>query len=137
MAYFIKTGFWEKAVKSVKGWLNLNTVIEDVVDNIPNKVYSQTTISSLTPSKSYEYYDISSLGSALDIANPTGAFANFDAFIIRVTDNGTARALTYGNKYRALDEELPETTEIGKTLYFGVVYDATTDKFDIKATQEF
>lgn len=28
MGYFIKTGFWEKAVKGPKGWLNLDNVIK-------------------------------------------------------------------------------------------------------------
>lgn len=41
MSIFIKTGYWEKAYKGLKGWLNIDTLIKDIVDT-----YSG---SSLTP----------------------------------------------------------------------------------------
>lgn len=136
MAFFIKTGYWEKLAKASKGWLNLDTVISDVVADIPNKVLSQITTSSIVPSKEYEYYDISALSSSLNIANPTVQFSDFDAFIIRVTDNGTSRALTYGDMYVALDTALPSATTIGKTLIYGCIYDTASNKINIKATEE-
>lgn len=136
MSHFIKTGYWEKLAKASKGWLNLDTVISDVVADIPNKVLSQTTASSIVPSKQYQFYDISALSSALNIANPTIQFSDFDMFIIRVTDNGTSRSLTYGNMYVALDTALPSATTIGKTLVFGCIYDAAANKINIKASEE-
>lgn len=41
MSIFIKTGYWEKAYKGLKGWLNLDTLIKDII-----ATYS---VSSLTP----------------------------------------------------------------------------------------
>jgi hypothetical protein len=41
MSIFIKTGYWEKAYKGLKGWLNLDTLIKDII-----ATYSGT---SLTP----------------------------------------------------------------------------------------
>ena len=56
--------------------------------------------------------------------------------IIRIKDNGTARALTYGSEYRALGVALPTTTVINKTLYMGLIYNSTDTKWDLVAVAQ-
>ena len=53
--------------------------------------------------------------------------------IIRIKDNGTARALTYGTYYRALGNALPSTTVISKTMYLGFIWNSTDTKWDLIA----
>ena len=51
--------------------------------------------------------------------------------MIRIKDNGTARALTFGTKYRGIGITLPTTTVASKTMYLGMIYNATDDKWDV------
>ena len=51
--------------------------------------------------------------------------------MIRIKDNGTARAISFGTKYRAIGVTLPTTTVVSKTLYIGGVYNADDDKVDV------
>ena len=74
---------------------------------------------------------ITAQAAALTLANPTGTFTEGQALLFRIKDNGTARAITYGAKFRALGVTLPTTTTISKTTYLGVIYNATDDKFDV------
>ena len=53
--------------------------------------------------------------------------------LIRIKDNGTARALTYDTQYRAFGVTLPTTTVISKTLYIGGTWNVTDTKLDIIA----
>ena len=68
------------------------------------------------------------------MANPTGTFAEGQALIYRIKDNGTARSITFGAKFRALGVTLPTTTTISKTTYVGCIYNSTDDKFDVIAS---
>jgi hypothetical protein len=51
--------------------------------------------------------------------------------IIRIKDNGTARAINYGSEYRAMGITLPTTTVISKTLYLAMVRNVTDSKWDV------
>ena len=92
--------------------------------------------STLTPNiDSYDMFVLTSQAEALTIANTTGTLVNGNAFVIRIKDNGTARAITFGNKYRAIGSALPTTTTISKVLYFAVVYNSQDDKYDVFPSQ--
>jgi hypothetical protein len=67
---------------------------------------------------------------ALTLANPTGTIIDGKSLIIRIKDNGTARAITYDTQYRAIGVTLPSTTIISKTLYLGFIYNSTDTKWD-------
>jgi len=67
----------------------------------------------------------------LTLANPTGTFTEGQALMIRIKDNGTARTITFGAKFRGIGVTLPTTTTISKTMYLGVIYNSTDDKFDV------
>lgn len=99
-------------------------------------VLTQTTTTTLTPDGSYDAYELTAQASALTIANPSTDYANFDGFMARITDNGTARALTFGDKYRAQGEALPTTTTLGKVMIITALRDSTNDKYDTRFTEE-
>lgn len=113
------------------------TIQINEVGEISNSVYQVTTTATLTPNISlYNSFEITAQDGALTIANPTGTIGNFDGFVIRVTDDGTGRAITYGNGYRAFGSALPTTTTAGKTLYLICIYNATDDVYDTASREE-
>lgn len=114
-----------------------NTITVTVSALEPPRVFQVDSIATLTPNLSlYDSFEITAQAEALTIANPTGAIGNFEGFVIRVTDNGTSRALTYGNKFRAFGSALPTATTIGKTLYLICIYNATDDVYDTASREE-
>ncbi len=65
---------------------------------------------------------------------PGGSPAQAQKLIIRIKDDGTARALTYNAVFRASsDLPLPTTTVLSKTLYMGFIYNSTDTKWDLLA----
>lgn len=64
----------------------------------------------------------------------TGALDDTCQLIIRIKDNGTARALSWNAIFRASsDLALPTTTVISKTLYVGFKYNVADTKWDLLA----
>jgi hypothetical protein len=92
-----------------------------------------TTASSSTPTPdadSHDVYTITALAAAATITNPTGTPTDGQPLLIRIKDNGTARALTWDTAFRAIGVTLPTTTVISKTLYIGCVYNSADSKWD-------
>jgi len=103
---------------------------------IPN-IQSVSSASTVTPTFKNDEVKITALAAACQLLNWTGLAAEGWGIVVRIKDNGTARALTYDTKYRAMGTALPSTTIINKTLYLAFVYNLTDDKFDlVSATQE-
>jgi hypothetical protein len=67
----------------------------------------------------------------LALANPTGTWDEGQPLMIRIKDNGTARAITFDTNYRAIGVTLPTTTVISKTTYLGIIYNSTDTKWDV------
>jgi len=80
-------------------------------------------------------FTITAQAASLSIANPTGTPVNGQKMIIRIKDNGTARAITFsGTQYRASsDLAFPTTTIVNKTLYMGFIWNSTDSKWDMLA----
>jgi hypothetical protein len=74
------------------------------------------------------------------IASPTGTSSEGQALVIRVKDNGTARALTWttgaSGAYRAVGVTLPTTTTAGKVLYVGCKYNSNDLRWDAIALSQ-
>jgi hypothetical protein len=114
-----------------------NTITVTVSALAPPRIYTVASIATLTPDIStYDSFEITAQAEALTIANPTGAIGNFEGFVIRLTDNGTSRAISYGNKYRAFGSALPTATNIGKTIYLICIYNSTDDVYDTASREE-
>lgn len=97
-----------------------------------------TTVTSVTTSVTIaadttDIYIITAQAGACLFNNPSGSVSNGRPLMIRVKDNGTARALTYGAQFRAIGLTLPATTVISKTLYMLFIYNSTDTKWDMVA----
>ena len=70
---------------------------------------------------------------ATTISNPTGAPVNGQSLMMRIKDNGTARALTWsGSQWRASsDLALPTTTILSRTLYLQFIWNSTDSRWDL------
>jgi hypothetical protein len=97
---------------------------------VPN---TQAVISAatVTPVSGNDIVTITAQAEALTLANPTGTWSEGQDFFIRIKDNGTARAITYGSNYRAIGVTLPPSTTASKTTYLGLVYNSTDTKWDV------
>jgi hypothetical protein len=86
---------------------------------------------TLTPTFDDDFCEITAQAAALNIANPTGTAVNMWGIVLRIKDNGTARAITYGTQYRGIGVTLPNTTVLGKTLVMGMIYNSALTKWDV------
>jgi hypothetical protein len=99
---------------------------------IPN-VQSVTSAATVTPTFDDDLVKITAQAAALALANPTGTAIPGLGIVIRIKDNGTARAISYGTQYRAIGVTLPTTTVVGKTTYLAGIWNDTDTKLDIVA----
>jgi len=98
------------------------------------RVQSVVSAATVTAVSTNDLVKITAQAAALTLANPTGTFAEGQALIFRIKDNGTARAITFGANFRAVGVTLPTTTTISKTIYVGCIYNSTDTKFDVIAS---
>ena len=97
--------------------------------------YTTNTGTSLDVS-TCDQFEITAQAGALKFNNPGGTPLNGQKLIIRIKDNGTARALTYDTQFRGIGVELPDTTVAGKTLYMGFIYNSNDTKWDLVASAQ-
>jgi hypothetical protein len=100
---------------------------------------SQTITSTATLTPSWDTDDnifITAQAAAITIANPTGTPTQGQTIMIRLKDNATARAITFGTAYRAFGSALPTTTVISKTMYIGLIANTTDSKVDTHTASE-
>ena len=108
---------------------------------ITGKVVPRTqTIASGTPivptGDTADIYTVTALATAATINAPSGTPVNGQKLILRLKDNGTARALTWttsSGAYRAVGTTLPTTTVLSKVTYIGCVYNSQDTFWDVVA----
>jgi len=90
---------------------------------INKRTSTTTSTATLTPSlANYDVYTLTAQAAALTIANPTGTPVIGDTIAIYVTDNATARAISFGTQFKGFGAALPTTTTSGKTLLITAQY---------------
>ena len=99
-------------------------------------IQTVASAATVTPTFSNDQVNVTALAVAMQLLNPTGTAADGFGLVVRIKDNGTARALTYDTQYRAIGVTLPTTTVLGKTLYLGMVYNAADTKWDVVAVAQ-
>jgi len=97
--------------------------------------------SSATPTINTDNCDavtITALAAAITsfTTNLTGTPNNFDELSIRIKDDGTARAITWGASFEAKGVALPTTTVISKVLTVKFIYDSVTSKWGCVASAQ-
>jgi len=103
------------------------------------RTQSVTSAATVTPNADEDdIVSVSAQGEALAVANPAPAYTvvSGQKFILRIKDDGTNRAITWGDEYRAIQSSLPATTTADKTLYLGFIYNATDTKWDLVANAQ-
>jgi hypothetical protein len=101
---------------------------------ITKRVSATASTATLTiDSDSYDCAKITAQSVPLTIANPTGTPTGMQGLTIRLKDNGTARAITYGTQFRAFGIALPTATTVGKTTYLGCFWNSDDSKWDVVA----
>ena len=117
--------------------INSTTDLASATETLTNKRITErvTTIaSSATPTPdldSDDLYIITALAEAATVWAPTWTPLEWQKLIIRIKDNGTARALSWNAIFRAWDTALPTTTVLSKTMYCWFIYNSTDTKWDL------
>lgn len=106
---------------------------------ITPRVSSET--SSATPTINADNVDAHSITAQAEAitsmtTNLSGTPTNFQKLIIRIKDDGTARAITWGASFEAKGVALPTTTVISKVLTVGFIYDTVTSKWGCVASAQ-
>jgi hypothetical protein len=95
---------------------------------------------TITPtSATTNQYTVTALGAAATFAIPSGTPIDGQKLVIRIEDNGTARALTWTTSaggYRVIGTTLPTTTVISKTVYVGCIYNSADSFWDVVAVAQ-
>jgi len=100
-----------------------------------------TEASSATPTINTDNVDahsITALATAITsmTTNLSGTPTNFQKLIVRIKDDGTARAIAWGASFEAKGVALPTTTVISKVLTVGFIYDTVTSKWGCVASAQ-
>ncbi len=119
---------------------NLTTALAAKVTTgtlIPPRTATATSSTTPTPNAdTTDVYILTALAAGATFGAPTGTPVEAQNLLIRVTDNGTARALSWNAAYRAVGVTLPTTTVISKTLYVGARWNSTASKWDVLAVAQ-
>ena len=105
---------------------------------ITPRIVSVASGSTITPTgDTADQYEVTALAAAATIAAPSGTPTDGQKLILRIKDNGTARALTWtttSGAYRAVGISLPTTTVLSKVVYVGFIYNSQDTFWDAVAT---
>lgn len=115
-----------------------------VADTLVNKRVQprvNTTASSATPAintDTTDIFTITALAAAITsmTTSLTGTPANGEMLMIRIKDNGTARAITWGASFASRGATLPTTTVISKILYVLLIWNSTASTWDCISTAQ-
>jgi len=140
MPVITRTAITDDSGTGTDGTVINNAWKQELYDQIDDAVNprEQTVASAATVTPSFDTADIVTItaqAAALVLANPSPVttVTQGSKLIIRIKDNGTGRAITYGTQYRALGNALPTTTVANKTMYLGLMWNATDTKWDLVA----
>ena len=113
------------------GTLTLPTVTSTITSYKESNDASSATPTPVGDARQNKYY-LTALATAPTFAAPSGTPANGNELLIRIKDNGTARALAWNAIYRGgTSIALPTTTTISKTMYVQFVYNSADSKWDL------
>ena len=111
----------------------------DDIDELSTITTTITSSATPTPARASTrtVLEITALGADAELQNPTGTPAKRDLLWVVITDDGTARALTYDTDYAdKTGDGLPSTTTISKELNLLFVYNSTDSKWDLVSSVE-
>lgn len=100
-----------------------------------------TIVSHATPTINTDNCDVVTITAQAEAitsmtTNLSGTPVNFQKLTMRIKDDGTARAITWGVSFEAKGVALPTTTVISKALTIGFLYSTVTSKWGCVATAQ-
>lgn len=103
---------------------------------ITPRIGTVASASTITPTADVsDQYNVTALAVPATVTTPSGGTpTDGQKLIIRILDNGTARALSWtttAGAYRAVGITLPTTTVVGKVMYVGCVYNTAAGFWDV------
>lgn len=112
---------------TLTGGLTTSTYLRTAVGTVASS-------STITPtSDTCNQYNVTALAVPATFAAPSGTPVDGQKLLLRIKDNGTARALTWNAAYRVVGTVLPTTTVATKTTYVGCVYNSADAVWDVVA----
>lgn len=109
------------------------TITGNLVVNGTSRVAAATTASGSTITPSSQVYDVTALAVPATINVPSFTPQNGMSMVLRIKDNGTARALTFASGYSNVSGlDTPTTTVANKLLTIGAIYNSATSKWEIQ-----
>lgn len=126
---------WGGITGTLSSQTDLQTALDAKLPRAPS-LQTVTAAATVTPTASNDMVVITAQDQALTLAAPTGSPSQGQKMVIRIKDNGTARAITWtsgSGGYRAIGVTLPTTTVISKTTYVGLIYNSTDTRWDAVA----
>lgn len=125
------SGTWPININGTVGATTANTGAFTLLVSGVGSVASGATI---TPTAgTVNQYNVTALATPANIAAPSGTPVDGQKLIIRLKDDGTARALTWNAIYRVIGTILPTTTVATKTTYVGCIYNVADAVWDVVA----
>ncbi len=116
------------------GFTTINGTATLTNKRIDPRTSTTTATATLTPDiSSFDQYNLTAQDQALTVAAPTGTPVDGNKLILRILDNGTARAITWNATYTAIGTTLPTTTTASKMIYIGCIYNSTNTRWDVIA----
>jgi len=101
------------------------------------RIGTVASASTITPtSDASDQYNVTALAVPATFAVPSGTPTDGQKLVIRIVDDGTARALTWTTSaggYRVVGPTLPTTTVASKTTYIGCIWNAVAGLWDVVA----
>ena len=107
------------------------TALASVYQPLTPRVQTVTSAATVTPTASNDLVAITAQAVGLTLANPSGSPTGGQGIVIRIKDNGSPQTIAYGTQYRAIGVTLPTATVASKTLYLGILWNATDSKWDV------
>lgn len=119
---------------NINGTVGATTANTGTFTLLVTGVGSVASGATITPTAvTVNQYNVTALAVPATIAAPSGTSVDGQKLLIRLKDNGTARALTWNAIYRVIGSTLPTTTVATKTTYVGCIYNAADAVWDVVA----
>lgn len=98
---------------------------------------TRASVATLTPNiNNNSLEQITAQAVNLTVSAPSGSPVLGQKLIINITDDGTARNISWNAVYNVINVTLPITTTVNKSLYIGCIYNADTSQWDVVAVKE-
>ncbi len=93
-----------------------------------------TSATTVQPTGDIDIITITAQSTGITFNDLSGGVSNIStgwSYLVRLKDNGTSRAITWGGSYRGIAAALPSSTTLGKVMYMEFMANFTEGKWDM------